>query len=195
MQFTIAGFEDLTSPFDLVQRILAAKAFADAPSKDVAEGDSVLGVMTDEEKAIFSANKYTIDHLGELVLRLREITQRGESTSPDGPSILSLCEQTEKWIEVLRNLLWTTIATRFAEQLQAAESDNIGIRSGFQVVLKEEDEVNVGALFNDLNAMLGGADISVGIEEHHCTECQHYDGCSLPFKISREAPATNPTAP
>lgn len=183
MQLSIGGFEGLTSPLDLVQRILAAKVFTEAPSNDVAEGEIVLGGMTDEEKAIYIANKNAIDYLGALVPRLREIEQRGGIESPDGRVILSQCGQTEKWIEVLKDLLWTTIATRFIEQLLVAESDDIGLRVGFQVVIMKKTVAPVD-LFEALSELLG--------EAHNCANCSDYETCDLPVKKPR---SEAPTAP
>lgn len=187
MQLNISSYTGLTSPLDLVQRILTAKAFVDIPPEDAAaEGDIILGGMTDEEKAIFTARRQTVFQLRELALN--GIRTSGELSDAESKVMINEGETLDKWAEIINELLWTTIRTRFSEQLLENGRGEIALRPGFQVALPpaDPDDGATESLMKAIGLLVGDG------HEHNCDTCEKYDTCPLPFKQPRtQAPKVN----
>lgn len=189
MQFTIAGFEDLTSPFDLVQRILVSRDFLEPEKGDLGNAVIVLGDMTDEEKAIVTARRHTAAQLRQVALRGIMIADDMAKVEAEVDGLITEAELLNKWAAVINDLLWATLKTRFSERLAKLENYEIGVTNDHRIIARPEEDSA-----ESLIAVLS----QVFDSEHLCEECPNakYNACALPFKKPRtEAPATNPTAP
>lgn len=134
MQLNVAGFTDVVSPLDLVQRIVATGNFVAAPTEEPGPGEVQIGELTIEEKAILSARRYgSMMAMKSARSVSDELLQKGDSESPGDE--MDRFELFVDWMETLNQLLWTTLKTRFLEQLITAKSKDIGIRSNFRVVV------------------------------------------------------------
>lgn len=133
MQLNI-GDHIVSTPIQLVIILLGAKQFVDPPEEVVAEGESVIGEATDEERAIFSARRMVGDTTRSLVATLE-----GESLDDLPKETVLRLETLKSWGEILNKMLWLALDLRLYEQRALLEGNpvNTGIRAGWQVTAFE----------------------------------------------------------
>lgn len=172
------GNYKVDSIFGLVQAILQSREFFPAPDEAVAEGETIVGALSDEDKAVYTARNLVADAYNKVVFAAKmsnEVMEKAAAVS------------LSQWNEVLNDLFWGAVNVKYAERMIAFGPGSIGIRAGYQVVLSPPDKSSIEVL---LDALLGGAGMDG--EGHNCDGCPDFDTCDLPFKKERkEQPTVN----
>lgn len=170
------GKYKVDSIFGLVQAILQSGEFFPAPEEAVAEGETIVGVLSDEDKAVYTARGLAADAFNEIVLAAQMSNEPMEKAA---------AVALNQWHEALDGLFWGTVNTKHAEHMIAFGPGSIGIRAGYQVVLSPPEESPIEAL---VRALFGRAGMDG--EGHNCDGCPDFDTCDLPFKKERKEQST-----
>jgi hypothetical protein len=170
MLLTIGTFTEVASPVQFLDLISRVMLVYPAPEEPVAEKELLAGELNDLEKTIWTARSLTRDEFN----RLAEIANNGGKKDGLFYQRLSLLKS---WHEVMDQLFWTTIRTRFGAQLADPKYENIGIRTGHQVVLVERVPFDAMQFFSDTLTTVLTAQSG-----HNCASCAEYDQCDLPIK-------------
>lgn len=172
------GDYKVDSILGLVQAILQSGEFVPAPDKAVAEGETIVGVLNDQDKAVYTAHSLVVDVFDEAALA---------ANISDGVMEKARVVALDRWREVLKGLFWEALSAKYFERTFAFGPGSIAIRAGYQVVLSPPEESPIEAL---VRALFGGAGMDE--EGHNCDICPVFDECPLPFKKERkEQPTVN----
>jgi len=103
------GTYAVNSLFALVGMILAEKKFSTSPEEALAEGELVVGIMNDEEKAIYTAKTMVADTHNVLVDEIRA------SDDPPSPETVLRVKILKKWHESLEMQFWSSLDLKHYE--------------------------------------------------------------------------------
>lgn len=114
-----------------VNEILESREFI-KPEQELGDGDTVIGEMTDYEKAIWTAFSSSVDFLKAMVEKLPD--DLDESVVDELKKVKVLNDKTD----ALKNFFWASLRHRLNEACYQASG--IGVRSNFEIVALTEAE-------------------------------------------------------
>ncbi len=114
-----------------INEILESGKFEN-PEQETGEGDTVIGEMTDYEKAIWTVLSRTVGSFRKMVENLPDNPE--EANDEDVEKTRRLKEK----IEALKDFFWASLRHRLGEV--SYQGAGIGVRSDFQIVTMAETE-------------------------------------------------------
>ncbi len=128
------------SIFEEMAEILASGDFEPSVADPVAEGETVIGTMTDIEKAIYSLRNRQADRANARAnQRIHEAQEQGKAFREIIESISGELISEKAIHSAFAELLWASIRKTIGGQ--ANEGGGIGMREGYQIVqLKEKEQ-------------------------------------------------------
>lgn len=115
--------EQRKTPLGLVNEIFAKQEFVCPTEDPVEQKETVIGTLTDYEKAIALAAKIVSDRHNKVV--------DDQKIKPESEIILQLMLD-KKTYNLLNDLLWVSVKTRLGRV--ALDPDNIGFRKDWKIV-------------------------------------------------------------
>ncbi len=157
----------------MINDIFMSGEFLSSQEGEVEEGETVLGVMTQYEKAIASARIKVARDNNEMVK---------EAEKNNAPVDVKLVTRNKQDYEALTKLLWTSLERRLDPE---SNYHRLTLRSDWRVVgskdgASEDIDILFKLIVGDLLDGLG--EESDSEKKRDCGTCEAYDICPLPFK-------------
>jgi hypothetical protein len=162
---TEKGMHDLfkaqaETPMVLANDSFLSGNFAAPPEQGISEGETVIGELTDFEKALYTAADIVGDAHDHLLKRAKALGRLDTETQ-------EALRQAKRSYDIMAYLLWASIEKRLGSRA-------LGIRAGYKVVcVPESRERDFLSYFNEAIER---------VMKHDCEHCAVYEFCDLPQK-------------